>query len=304
MSGTVAAVIVIFHPRLNLLAQLLESLRGQVDDIYIVDNTPQPEVTEEQMAKLHPGKLSYIPLYDNTGIAVAQNVGIRRALQSGYSHVLLLDDDSILPPNMVERLLAAEARLLEAGHRVAAVGPFFVEQKTGAVSTAHRNVGIYLKKIKVDQSSQIPAETDFLIGSGSLIRASVLADVGLLREELFMEYADIDWCLRARSLGFRAYLVPGVLMSHSLGDETAVVFGKHIPVHKTPLRNYCTVRNATYLCGLRTTGWRWRVFNATRIPQFILLLWWFSPRRISDLMLLLRAFLDGCRGKMGPYHAG
>src|SRR6185437_17012022 len=99
-------------------------------------------------------------------------------MDAGCSHVLLLDQDSALPRDMIRELLHAEHQLADAGERVAAVGPLFVDEKTGSFSRLIRHSYLRVHKIAVDQTSERPVETDYLIASGSLIRCVVINDIG------------------------------------------------------------------------------------------------------------------------------
>ncbi|MGA2539021.1 MAG: glycosyltransferase, partial [Terracidiphilus sp.] len=115
----VAAIVVLYHPDLVLLERLLKSAAQQVDHILVVDNTPNPTSDLSRFLKHFGAQATYEPLGDNMGIATAQNVGISK-LQGGFSHVLLLDQDSDPHPDMVKELMDGERGLIESGKRVAA----------------------------------------------------------------------------------------------------------------------------------------------------------------------------------------
>ena len=72
-----------------------------------------------------------------------------------------------------------------------------------------------------------------------------------MREDLFIDWVDIEWCLRAESQGLESYIVPSAIMMHSIGDDTVRVLGRDINLH-SDLRNYYMVRNATYLLRVST----------------------------------------------------
>jgi len=74
-----AAVVVLYHPELSLLARLLESVLSQVDALIVVDNTPNPSAQFTELFAKYRDQVTYIPLGDNMGIATAQNVGIRKS---------------------------------------------------------------------------------------------------------------------------------------------------------------------------------------------------------------------------------
>jgi len=294
----VSAVIVLYRPDMGLLDRLLRSLEGQVERIFVIDNTPGSSAAFSSRFSGYRGDVAYVPLGENRGIATAQNIGIERSLDAGCSHVLLLDQDSALPGEMVEKLLEAERGLLAAGKKVAAVGPLFVDEKTGAISRTIHHRWLKIERKPVDRGAAAAVETDYLIASGSLIRTAVLQEIGGMMDELFIDWVDIEWGLRARARGLVSYLVPGALLRHSVGDVAVKVLGRSVHLH-SDVRNCYIVRNATYLLRVKTMGWEWRTVTVPRIPHYILLYFWYSGHRMRSLNLLMRAFRDGIRGKLG-----
>jgi rhamnosyltransferase len=222
-------------------------------------------------------------------------------MDAGYSHVLLLDQDSALPADMVRKLLNAETKLIQQGSEVAAVGPGFADEKTGAMSCAIRNGLLHVTRIQIQPSSKDPVESDNLIASGCLIRASVLKQVGLMSDKLFIDWVDVEWCHRARSKGFHSYIIPNIVMTHSIGDSAVRVFGKEINLH-SDIRDFYIVRNATYLLRERRMGWRWRLVTMINVPKHILVHSWFSQGRLKTLKLLSAAVLDGLFGNMKRFN--
>jgi rhamnosyltransferase len=85
----IASVIVLYYPEVLLLGRLIESVAKQVDTIIMVDNTPGSLEQPPTLLEGLPKSVLYVPLGENMGIATAQNIGIRKSLSGGYSHVLL-----------------------------------------------------------------------------------------------------------------------------------------------------------------------------------------------------------------------
>ena len=296
----VAAVIILYNPDISLLDRLLRSVIGQVERTYIIDNTPGSTADLSSFFDQYHGNISYIPLGDNKGIATAQNIGIRKCMDAGCSHVLLLDQDSALPIHAVTKLLAAEKALLRLNIKVGAVGPQFIDEKTGKSAPAIRHRWFRIVKLHLDMKSSDPVETDHLIASGALIQTSVLRLVGLMRDDLFIDWVDIEWGLRAKHKGYSSFYVPNVVMQHSVGDSAIRVFGRDVHLH-SDVRNYYMLRNAVYLMRLRSMGWKWKINFAPRIPIYLFLYPYLSNNKRTNLRLVLRALLDGARGKLGGY---
>jgi rhamnosyltransferase len=280
-----------------LLDRLLRSVVGQVEKIIVIDNTPGPSDGFSSYFDKYQGCISYLPLGDNKGIAAAQNMGIRKSMEGGFSHVLLLDQDSALPPDTVKKLLDAEQKLLSEGKNVAAVGPLFVDEKTGRFPRAIRHKMQALQNAG-EQNARDTVETDWIMASGSMIRSSVFSVVGLMLDELFIDIVDTEWGLRAKMNGYNCYMIPEVLLQHSTGDRVIQVLGREIYLHNNTRNCYIT-RNSTYLLRRRYMGWRWRASMICKIPSYILVYCWYSDHRFESLVLLSKALLNGAHGKLG-----
>lgn len=299
---TVAAVIVLYCPVPYQLDRLAASVIPQIDSIFLIDNTPDADGELPAAFQNCPRPVFYHRNGVNRGIATAQNTGIELAMREGYSHILLLDQDSALPAETVEGLLAAERSLLEAGRNVAAVGPQFFDEKDGRRC---RTVGpgwIRVRWYQIPAGETNPVECDHVIASGSLIRTSVLATVGGMLDELFIDWVDVEWAYRAKRFGYATYIVPTVMMMHSVGEETRQLLGQYFNLH-SPARNYYIVRNAAYLLKKRHMSWRWRATMLSYIPKYILVHSWLSQNRWRSLCQMLRGVWEGMAGTMEPFSA-
>ena len=294
---TTCAVVVLYHPQAEMLRGLLHNTVDQVARLYVVDNTPPgPGGTVAPVEE--SARVQYLPLGHNAGLAAAQNVGLRRALADGFSHMLLLDQDSVLSPGTVAGLLEAEQELLAAGRKVAAVGAMYIDVKTNVPAPAHRYKPFGLEKVRVPVGSA-PVETDWLIASGSLVRSSVLREVGLMREDLFIDVVDTEWGLRARSQGLISFLVPRVTMQHSIGDSTAQLLGRTLMLHND-IRACYMMRNNAYLLRVPTMGWLWRSNAPLNLLSSLITSSMFAANRVQRARLLLWALGEGLRGRLGP----
>lgn len=293
-----AAIIVLFHPELQRLQDLCAGVQNQVDGIWLIDNTPHAASGTYTALLESRQHVTYRNLGENTGIAFAQNAGIREALAEDYSHVLLLDQDSLLSAGTVATLLSAEHSLLARGAKVAAVGPVFLDEKTQQPSRTHHHTWFWLNKPLVDIATTEPLETDWLIASGSLIQAEVFQQVGLMREELFIDAVDMEWGLRAKSLGLQSFVIPQAQIAHNVGDSFARLFGVSVILHG-PLRNYYIARNWLYLLRFAKLGARWRSGAVPHVLKFILIHTWFTKQRLTQLRMFTWAVVDGLRGHMG-----
>jgi rhamnosyltransferase len=294
-----AAIIVLYYPDLACLARLLKSLTHEVDEVIVIDNTLNLAKDVANYVDNPDSHVQYIPLGKNAGIAAAQNVGIIKAASKGHSHILLLDQDSVLLPGTVAKLLAAERELQRSGTQIAAICPRVIDRRTGDRPAAVRYHTLLASEFQPTASCEQPIASENLIASGSLIRIDTLQSIGLMREDLFIEYVDTEWVRRALSAGYQSYCVPDARMMHSFGDSSVKLFGKHFYLYSND-RYYYKLRNEVFLSRLITMGWQWRAYALSRIPYHFILYSALSKSRLRASCLLLKAIWDGITGRLGP----
>ena len=133
----IIAVVVLFRPEIARIHGLLKSIIMQVDKVVLIDNTDESNlIIPDSEFESYGEKIEHYRLNNNLGIAKAQNIGIHYAEKSKASHILFLDQDSIVPEGMVKTLLINERELLNSGKKVAVLGPAFKDEKTGKVTGA------------------------------------------------------------------------------------------------------------------------------------------------------------------------
>ena len=91
-------------------------------------------------------------------------------------------------------------------------------------------------------------EVDFVISSGYLISLDAIDTLGLMNEELFIDYVDVECALRAKQKGLRC-IVLWCLRSADAPlsrEPPAVLMGRQFTFH-SPLRHHYLFRNAIWL---------------------------------------------------------
>jgi rhamnosyltransferase len=277
---SVCAVVVTYFPDWERLDQVLESLAGQVAAVVMVDNSADPVVAQRLQALAESGRVTELVLStSNSGVGAAQNLGIEVAQRRDSSHVLLMDQDSVASSTMVERLLAAASALESEGRRVAAVGP----STAGEVAPGSH-----------------PREVPMIIASGSLIPTAVLRAVGGMDADLFIDQVDTEWCLRARSRGYAAFVTDAVL-DHQLGDATTTLWVgrvRRVSSH-SPERHYFNVRNSIALYRRPYIGRAYTLRDSTRLMKLFVHAAAVERPRRSHVRLMLQGVRDGWRGTTG-----
>jgi N-acetylglucosaminyl-diphospho-decaprenol L-rhamnosyltransferase len=221
-------VIVNWNTR-DLLRDCLESVYASEGrfafETIVVDNCSHDDSADMVRQEFHHVHL--IESETNGGYAYANNLGLRR-LQARY--YLLLNPDTVLPPNALQDMLA----FMDAHSEAGMAGPKLV-MADGELDLACRRsfptIGNSFCKLfglsrlfpKSERFGRYNltyldpgemAEVDSVVGAFMMVRREVIEQVGLLDEEYFMYGEDLDWALRAKQAGWKVYYCPHVTVLH------------------------------------------------------------------------------------------
>lgn len=301
----ICSVVVIFEPDLATLTGTLEAVVHQVDATVVIDNGSSEEVAAWLTAQNAAGTIVYRKLDSNLGLAKGHNAGIEWARQNGFSHVLLLDQDSCPFAGMVESLAATMLSLEADGRRVGAVGPRPVGENTARPELPVVKLGwLRSQRSWTDEATSGPIKADMVISSGSLIPLSVIDEIGAMDESLFIDNVDLEWCFRATFNGYELFGDANARMHHTIGESVFRVWffrWRYIIVH-SPVRLYYIMRNRVMLYSRPHTPLIWVAKDWYRISvKLFLFSVLIAPRR-ENTRMMLRGLLDGVRGIKGPYN--
>jgi len=217
---TTVGGIVTFNPDIDRLRENLERALNQVDHLVVVDNASSNfELVTSLLNEF--ADVNIIRNRVNGGIAIALNQVMGWALERGASWALLLDQDSVIAPGMVDTLLAS----------------------------AEPSIGIVCPTI-IDRSSvsAIPAtsraDVNYCITSGSLCNVQVWESLGGYDAAIFIDFVDFDYCLRLREAGFRIVREAQATLLHEIGRISR--HGRLIAYHHSAFRSYHMARDMIY----------------------------------------------------------
>lgn len=280
------AVVVVFYPDQVRLLELCSTI-GRDAHVIIVDNTPNGA------CPLDLRVACWISMEGNKGIAAAQNAGIRAAISRGALSVAFFDQDSVPEPQLLPTLIAALGSPPQG-----VVAPICIDARTGDEYPPFRfNSWGWAKPINVKNSTENIA-ADLIISSGSVAAVDVFDKAGLMDEDFFIDYVDLEWCIRCRNAGVPITVVSSVTMSHSIGNAV-VKYGSVTTYVHSSVRAYYRLRNAflllrkpqvplLYACHEIAAA---LVHHVLQLPP--------STNRAEHLGLGLRALVDGVRGVRG-----
>lgn len=256
-----AVVVLAWNARADVL-RCLESLRGEMrpgDLVILVDNA-SADGTAEAVREREPA-VRVVVNGANLGYAGGMNAGLRVALADpGVGLVLVLNQDTIVPPGTLAALLDAAARRPAFDSFQPLLVRIDERGAEGAIDSAaqrlHRVPGASDWLAGEPTSAAPSAESEIFgaCGAAALYRAKSLRRVGLFDEEHFLIFEDVDLAFRLRLGGGRALLVPQVRVLHRRG----ISGGDAAP---SALRRFLVARNGVAIA-LRYWPARWLVLSA------------------------------------------
>ena len=282
------------------LRRLVAATMPQVDALVVVDNGTSDAAFDEFCAHVENDKVVILKQPRNIGLAAAFNRGIAWARERGFSHVLLLDQDSEPAQGMVGALMQAFTAS-SSGRRIAAVGPRFHDAREDRYAPFVR-IGFPVSRKIYNTGKDGLVDCDFLISSGSLIPLAVLDDIGAMDEGLFIDNVDLEWSFRASAKGYTLIGVCTTTMHHRLGhSRRQLPFGLgHIVVHD-PIRLYYIMRNRLLLYRLPHTPAVWIAQDVPRVAVKFLLFSVLIRPRLRNVRFMMAGLRDGLIGRTGPF---
>jgi len=245
-------VVILNYRTANLTIDCLHSLVGEVQSlpgtrVVVADNASGDRSVEQIGEAISTENwsnwVSLLPLDHNGGYAFGNNAAIRLALQSTNPplYFLLLNPDTIVRPGALEALVD----FMDQNPQVGIAGSRLEDPDGTPQCSAFRfhtmlseldsslRLGIVSKLLKKWVVwSPIPEEscpTNWVAGASMIVRRELFETVGLLDEEYFMYYEEMDFCLQAKKAGWSCWYVPQSRVVHLVGQSSGVTDTKRPP---------------------------------------------------------------------------
>ena len=248
----------------------LESLEKLTfsDAVPVVVDNGSTDGSAAEISGRFPGT-RMLKLPENMGFAGGVNAAAEAAIKEGVKYIFLLNNDATVRPDTVANLVSCAEKTDRAGIVGAKV---LRADDASRIESEGVSVCLCTGRIKQtgfgakDRNETAPAVgRDAVHGAAMLVRTETLEDTGLLDEDYFCYFEEIDLCLRAREVGWRVIYCPSAAVLH----KGAATFGGAWSAR----RIYYAARNQLLLVG--------RHSGTLLLP---IRLWW--VRMLSRLMLL------------------
>lgn len=162
--------------------------------------------------------VTFLENQNNLGFTGGNNAGIEYALNQEFDHILLLNNDTTVMPDFLEKLVS----LLESYPQAGMVQPLilFEDNKNkiwsagGKYNSFNGNSITQGDRKNVDNFSLTISELDWATGCCILVSSRLVKEIGLLQNSYFAYFEDVDWSLRARKAGYKILLQPESIIYH------------------------------------------------------------------------------------------
>jgi len=179
-------------------------------EVVVVDNNSQ-DASPEEVRKFFP-RTHFIKNEENIGFSAGNNVGIRFALEHMADWVMLLNQDTVVEKNMLEKLVEVG----ESDPYLGIISPIVLSGKASKVWFSGGKIDWWRMKTIHERKliKNINYHSDFISGCAMMVRKEVFAKTGLLDEDFFLYWEDADFSIRAKKAGYKLAVTPQTQVRH------------------------------------------------------------------------------------------
>jgi len=263
--------------------------------LLLVDNGSS-DSSESILRERFP-ETEFIQTGANLGFAGGNNVGIRHALTKGADYVWLLNNDTVVEPDALSALVQvakADKKVGMVGSKIVYHGDPNLLWYAGAVLDEEKPYHPFHIGLDVKDHGQYAdvCETGYITGCSLLARREMVEAVGLLSDELFLYFEDVDWSARAKAAGWKLMYCPESLVYHKVSISTGGA--------ASPTLLYYTSRNRLYFVKRNFPG---KLIHALLYDLYEHVLVNLKKRRFSAAWFAVKGICDFLRGKTGRLEA-
>ncbi len=195
----------------------------------IVDNAQ--ESNDEHIYRIHLPDVKVINVPENIGFAGGNNQGIQQATGD---YIFLLNNDTEIHEGLIESLLDS----FKHNERIGAISPilkyFDTPDKIQFAGFTEVNTLTGRNDLIQEQPNDLLVDTAYFHGAAVMIPRQVIETCGLMPEEYFLYYEELDWSRIIKEKGFALKVRTDVAVLHKESIST----GKN-----SPLKVYYQNRN-------------------------------------------------------------
>lgn len=274
----------------------LESVWDERTMGILVDNG-STDGTAEAVRARYP-RVDILQTGENLGFTGGNNVGMQHALERGAEYIILLNNDTVVDPGFAREML----NVARSDDSIGFVSPkiYFLDPPdvlwfAGARFSTRTGYGRMVGYREKDcRRYDEVREIDRPCGCAMLVSRRLCEEVGLMNSGIFLYVDEIEWMLRARKRGFKAYFAPDAKVWHKVsatvgkdGRADAFYYG---------VRNTLFVLNTHDAYSLFLLNW---LRNGVVVAVFLASSTLSASGRYRAIRAVSEGVIDYCRSRFG-----
>ena len=218
--------------------------------VIVVDNGSTDESSEKLKRYMMQDNEHLVCMEDNLGFSGGNNVGIQYAIENGAEFICLLNNDTVVEPDFLDKMLGVASqdsvvygkiKFFKNPNRIWFAGGRYNRWTGKTVHYGYNEIDSQSVQQSVEESC------NFVTGCLLLIPTVVVEKVALLPEHYFLYYEDTEYSLRLSEYGIKMKYAPEAVIYHKVSAST----------QKTPDRTlYYSIRNSLLLVSEHESGIR------------------------------------------------
>lgn len=270
---------------LESLAKLVTPTQGRGDlEVVVVDNASETKHLKNVEYWIEMNKAFSFQLLassENLGYSGGNNLGIKYALEHGAEYVLILNNDTMVERDFLDRMLEVDSDIVgtEWGKafwlHISSQPPFTL--KGGATTPPLSVRGGW--------------GTIYLSGVALLIKREVVAKIGYFDERYFLYFEDVDFSIRAQKAGFTLARAD-VVIHHETSATSRTLPTTHLFYYHTRNALLLNATHGPWFIRLALPFWKWWII----LKQHVKILF---GRNLEISQAILQGLLDYEKGIFG-----
>lgn len=237
--------------------------------------------------------LIFIQTGDNLGFGAGNNVGLKYlSAKNDFDYVWILNNDTVIEKDTLINL-ANKAEIYRAEHKkVGIVGskllyynnPKIIQGIGGKFNKwlgAASHIGIFEEDKGQYDNEEIVKRIDYIIGSSMFVSKEFIKEVGLMCEDYFLYFEEIDWALRGKKEKWQI----GYCWNSMVYHKTGATIGSNFKIkERSEIADYYGLKNKILIAKKFYPKYLWSVY----LIFFIMLFNRIIKKQFSKAKLVLK----------------
>jgi len=213
-------IVILYYPQDDVVTNI-NSYIGVLKELFVWDNTPCGCGIDFPKNE----KIKRMGVNENVGIGNALNEAVKYAKANHFTHILTMDQDSYFINEDFKKYIET---ITQTNKKAIFVPNYLINGQA----------------LFNNQNSLI--ETEGSMTSGSVYPVDIFNEIGLFREDFFIDSIDDEFSFRSKKNGILTLAIPFVFLFHQAGYQKKkykFLWKTFFPNEYSPIRSYYIIRN-------------------------------------------------------------